>query len=151
MNTTPDKHEDSPVINAKSGVKDVAEATSISEEIRLPLSIKSVWEHPLVKKATIEIPQADNSLKKKETWQCLVRNCGQAWNGANHTKVLAHGSRDVFFCAANHTKPCTGDATKAEIKLFVDLLQSKQEKNLGQQARGIGNIRRYRSISGGYS
>ena len=115
MNTTHNEDEDSPVINADSGVEDVCEANSIGEKVCLPLSIKSVWEHLLARKATIEVPQADGLLKKKETWQCLVPNCGQTWDGANPTKVLAHGSRDVMFCGTNHIKPCTGDATKAEI------------------------------------
>jgi hypothetical protein len=84
-------------------------------------ALNTVWDHPLI--SVLEDITPSGHIKK--SWKCLAPGCNKTWSGLNTTKALAHGSRDPAYCHGKHVKPCRGDATHEQIKLFADLLESK--------------------------
>ena len=90
---------------------------------KLPTYIKTVRDHPLIKKKT-SIKGQNKILK---SWSCLAVGCGKTWGDHNGTKALAHGSKVTSFCLLQHIAPCKGQSNEEEVKLFTDLYKGKQE------------------------
>ena len=104
---------------------------------QLPSSITSVWDHPLVEMIKEPLP-AGSVAKQKVSWKCLAPGCGKQWNGANSSKVLAHGSRDPDYCLSMHVQACKGTASKEEIDLFCSLIKKNaRRKTANKRANDI--------------
>ena len=85
-----DSEDDDPPASPLSSLE---HASAHEDDARLPESISTVWEHPLIELVTV--PPSEGQLNSTMFWKCLAPGCQKKFNGKNATKALAHGSRET--------------------------------------------------------